>query len=67
MGEEPTMGQMYPYECEACGYHDDVEDVVVDAFFFSQNCKKGRLPTLTCPECNGTMKHKDPKKSAERR
>jgi len=58
MGEEPTMGKMYSYECEACGYHDEVEDVVVDAFFFSQNCKKGRLPTLTCPECNGTMEYK---------
>jgi len=45
MGEEPKMGQMYPYECEACGHHDEVEDVVVDAFFFSQNCKKGRYPT----------------------
>ena len=37
---------------------DDVEDVVVDAFFFSQNCKRGKFPTLTCPECNGTMEHK---------
>lgn len=52
------MGKMYCYECEACGYRDDVEDVVVDAFFFSQNCKKERFPTLTCPECNGTMEHK---------
>ena len=59
MGEEPTMGKMYRYECEACGYHDEVEDVVVDAFFFSQNCKEERFPTLTCSECNGTMKHKN--------
>ena len=59
MDEEPTLGKMYRYECEACRYHDEVEDVVVDAFFFSQNCKRGKFPTLTCPECNGTMKHKD--------
>lgn len=58
MGEESKMGQMYPYECEACGHKDEVEDIVVDAYFFSQNCKKGKYPTLTCPECNGTMKHK---------
>jgi predicted nucleic acid-binding Zn ribbon protein len=58
MGEEPVMGKMYRYECESCGYHDEVEDVVVDAFFFSQNCKRGTYPAITCPECNGTMKHK---------
>ena len=58
MVEEPTMGKMYHYECKACGHHDDVEDVVVDAFFFSQNCKQGKFPTITCPECNGTMKCK---------
>lgn len=58
MVEEPTMGKMYHYECKACGYRDDVEDVVVDAFFFSQNCKVGRYPTITCPECNSMMKHK---------
>jgi uncharacterized Zn finger protein len=58
MGEDPKMGQMYPYKCDVCGYQTEVEDVVVDAFFFSQNCKKGKYPTVTCPECNDIMKHK---------
>ena len=58
MVEEPTMGKMYHYECKACGHCDDVEDVVVDAFFFSQNCKKGKFPSITCPECNGAMECK---------
>ena len=24
------------HECPSCGYHDDIEDIVVDAYFFSQ-------------------------------
>jgi predicted nucleic acid-binding Zn ribbon protein len=58
MDEKSKMGQMYRYECESCGYSDEVENVVVDAFFFSQNCRRGQYPTITCPECNGTMKYK---------
>ena len=55
----PSQGQIYSYECGSCGYQDEVEDVVVDAYFFSQNCKRGERPTFTCPECHSTMKYMD--------
>ena len=48
--------QWYKYECERCGNREDVEDVVVDAYFYSKGCKVGEYPELTCPECNGSMK-----------
>lgn len=53
----PTSVQEYRYKCSSCGYQEDIEDVVVDAYFFSQGCKKGEYPKFTCPKCNNTMKH----------
>jgi DNA-directed RNA polymerase subunit M/transcription elongation factor TFIIS len=53
----PTHIERYPYECPSCGYHDDIEDIVVDAYFFSQGCKKGEYPKFTCPKCHNTMKY----------
>jgi len=50
----PTRVQRYSYECSSCGYHDDIEDIVVDAYFFSQGCKTGGYPKFTCPKCHNT-------------
>jgi C4-type Zn-finger protein len=53
----PTNIQKYDYKCSSCGYHDEIEDIVVDAYFFSQGCKRGEYPKLTCPNCHKTMKY----------
>ena len=52
---EPSNIQRYEYKCPSCGYHDDIEDIVVDAYFFSQGCKTGEYPKFTCPKCQDTM------------
>lgn len=49
--------QRYRYKCLSCGYEDNIEDVVVDAYFFSQGCKTGEYPKFTCPKCQDTMKY----------
>jgi predicted nucleic acid-binding Zn ribbon protein len=49
--------QRYRYECSVCGYHDDIEDVVVDAYFYSQGCSLGEYPEFTCPKCHNKMKY----------
>ncbi|MBI5148343.1 hypothetical protein HZA33_01560 [Candidatus Pacearchaeota archaeon] len=54
-----TPSQWYKYRCISCVYETQVEDIVVDAYFFSQGCKKGVYPTLTCPKCNEVMKYVD--------
>jgi len=51
----PTHIQRYRWP--SCSYHDDIEDIVVDAYFFSQGCKTGEYPEFTCPKCNNTMKY----------
>lgn len=53
----PTHIQRYSYECASCGYHDDIEDIVVDAYFFSRGCKTGEYPKFTCPKSHNTMKY----------
>ena len=54
----PYLGpsQWYNYKCVSCNYETQVEDIVVDAYFYSQGCEKGVYPTLTCPKCNERMK-----------
>ena len=47
--------QWYKYKCPSCGAGQDVEDVVVDAYFYSKGCKKGEYPKLTCPKCHDGM------------
>lgn len=54
---ESSNIQRYKYECPSCGYEDNIEDVVVDAYFFSQGCKTGEYPKFTCPKCQDTMKY----------
>jgi len=56
--------QWYNYKCVSCNYETEIEDIVVDAYFYSQGCKKGVYPTFTCPECNNRMKYVGDKKSA---
>ncbi len=48
--------QWYKYKCERCGNREEVEDIVVDAYFYSKGCKVGEYPELTCPKCNFRMK-----------
>lgn len=62
----PYIGssQWYNYKCDSCNYETQVEDIVVDAYFYSQGCKKGVYPTLTCPKCNERMKCLGEQKSA---
>ena len=52
-----SPSQWYNYRCVSCNYETQIEDVVVDAYFYSQGCKKGVYPTFTCPECNKRMKY----------
>ena len=49
--------QRYSYKCSSCDYKEDIEDIIVDAFFYSQACKVGVYPEFTCPECNKKMKY----------
>ena len=53
----PTHVKKYSYECVSCGHHDDIEDIVVDAFFSSQGCKRGEYPQFTCPKCHNRMEY----------
>jgi predicted nucleic acid-binding Zn ribbon protein len=48
--------QKYQYKCVCCEDEIEVEDIIFDAYFHSQNCKEGESPILTCPECNAQMK-----------
>lgn len=47
-----TPSQYYSYKCRLCSHETEIEDVVVDAFFFSQGCKTGEYPKFSCPNCN---------------
>ncbi len=53
----PTHIQRYSYECPSCSYHDDIEDIVVGAYCFSQGCKTGEYSKFTRPRCHNTMKY----------
>ncbi len=55
--------QKYSYRCRSCQFQYDIEDIVVDAYFFSQACKPGEMPTLTCLHCGGRMEYEGDEKS----
>ena len=56
--------QWYNYKCVSCSHETEIEDIVVDAYFYSQACKKGVYPTFTCPKCNKRMKYVNDQKFA---
>jgi len=41
--------QWYNYKCVSCNYKTEIEDLVVDAYFYSQGCEKRVYPTFICP------------------
>ena len=48
----PSM--TYYYRCNSCGFEQDVEDFVIDAFVASMEYKHGEMPRLECI-CGGTL------------
>lgn len=55
--EFDSPSQWYNYKCVSCKYETEIEDIVVDAYFYSQGCKTGQYPKFTCPKCHNTMNH----------
>ena len=47
-----SPSQYYSYKCRLCSHETKIEDIVVDAYFFSQGCKVGEYPKFSCPNCN---------------
>ena len=58
--------EMYRFRCRDCEYEEDVPGYVVEEFIWWEEMdeeyaktKESRMPTMICPECEGTLVFKE--------